>query len=95
MLVISETYSWFLHRMGEESARNLRLLVDNLPGLKVFEVTAEHHKETMRTLERFRGSKLTYVDASSLALIERHNIGCVWATDYHLGLTGRDVFPRP
>lgn len=43
LLVISETYSWFLHRMGEESARNLGLLVDNVPGLKVFKVTAEHY----------------------------------------------------
>ena len=94
LLVISESYSWFLHRMGEESARNLRLLVDTLAGLKVFEATAEHHKETTKLLDRFRGSKLTYVDASSLALIERHKIGCVWSTDYHLGLTGRDVLPR-
>ena len=48
LLVVSEAYSWFLHRMGEESARNLRLLVDALPGLRVFEATAEHHKATTR-----------------------------------------------
>jgi len=94
LLVISEAYSWFLHRMGEESARNLRLLVDSLAGLRVFEATAEHHKETTRTLDRLRGSKLTYVDASSLALIEQHKIPRVWATDHHLALTGRELLPR-
>ena len=94
LLVISESYSWFLYRMGEESARNLRLLVDTLAGLRVFEATGEHHKETTKLLDRFHGSKLTYVDASSLALIERHKIACVWSTDYHLGLTGREVLPR-
>jgi predicted nucleic acid-binding protein len=94
LLVVSEAYSWFLHRMGEESARNLRLLVDALPGLRVFEATAEHHKATTRVLDRFRGSKLTYVDASSLALIEQHKISRVWGTDHHLALTGRVVFPR-
>ena len=72
----------FLHRMGEESARNLRLLIDTLAGLKVFEATAEHHKDTVRVLDRFRGSRLTYVDASSLAFIERHKIACGWGTDH-------------
>jgi predicted nucleic acid-binding protein len=60
----------------------------------VFEATGEHHKETTKLLDRFRGSKLTYVDASSLALIERHKIACVWSTDYHLGLTSSEVLPR-
>lgn len=94
LAVVSKAYSWFLHRMGEGSARNLRLLVDALPGLRVFEATAEHHKATTRVLDRFRGSKLTYVDASSLALIEQHKIARVRGTDHHLALTGREVFPR-
>ena len=94
LLVLSEAYSWFLHRMGEESARNLRLLVDSLSGLKIFEATTQHHKQAVRMLDRFRGSKLTYVDASSLALIDTHEIACVWGTDHHLSLTGREVLPR-
>ena len=94
MLVLSEAYSWFLHRMGEEAARSFRLLVDNMEGLQIFEATREHHKEVAKVLERHRGSKLTYVDASSLALIARHKIKRVWATDHHLGLTGAEVIPR-
>jgi predicted nucleic acid-binding protein len=93
-LVVSETYSWFLHRMGEEAARTFLLLVANLDGLKMFEATVEHHQQVRKTLDRFRGSKLTYVDASSLCLLERHKIGRVWSTDHHLGLTGADVLPR-
>lgn len=94
LFVLSETYSWFLHGMGEEAARTLRLLVDNLTGLRVFEATIEHHRDTVKVLERFRGAKLTYVDASSLALMERHKIPLAWATDRHLGLAGADVLPR-
>ncbi len=35
-------------------------------------------------LDRRRGARLTYVDASSLALMARHGIGTVWASDHHL-----------
>jgi len=94
LLVVSETYSWFLHRMGEEAARTFRQLVGNLEGLRVFEATASHDRDVGRMLDRHRGSKLTYVDASSLVWIEKHRIQHVWATDHHLGLTGAELRPR-
>ena len=93
-LVLSEAYSWFLHRMGEEAARTFRLMVDNLDELRLFEATLDHHGEIQRVLDQNRGAKLTYVDASSLALVERHRIKRVWATDHHLSLTGAEVVPR-
>lgn len=94
MLVVSETYSWFLHKMGEEAARTFRQLVDNLEKLRVFDVPHEHHRDVVAVLKRHRGAKLTYVDASSLVFIARHRIEQVWATDHHLGLTGAEVHPR-
>lgn len=94
VLVVSEAYSWFLHRMGEESARSFVALLNKLPGLQLYEATTAHHDETVKILNRFRGSKLTYADASSLRLIEQHRIPTVWATDHHLGLTGAAVLPR-
>lgn len=95
LLVVSEAYSWFLHRMGEEAARGFRLLVDSLKGLKLLEATVEHHKATLKMLDRLRGAKLTYVDGSSLVFIEQHKVTRVWATDHHLGLTGVEVEPVP
>ena len=94
ILVISETYSWFLQRMGEEAARSFRGLIDNLTGLDVLGATREHHTEVGRMLDKLRGSKLTYVDASSLVHIGKKKIPCVWSTDHHLGLTGAEVHPR-
>ncbi len=94
MLVRSEAYSWFLHRYGEESARAFRLLLDNLTGLNVYDATAKHHDEVVRVLDRHRGSKLTYVDASSLALMHSHKIKRVWSTDHHLAIAGAEVLPR-
>jgi predicted nucleic acid-binding protein len=94
MLVWSEAYSWFLHRHGEEAARAFRLFVDNLTGLTLLEVDTEHHRDACRMLNRMRGARLTYVDASSLAFLERHEIDTVWSTDHHLALTGAQVLPR-
>ena len=93
-LVVSEAYSWFLHRMGEEEARTFRAFLDTLDGLKMLDADAEHHRLTLRALDRFHGAKLTYVDASSLAWLERLRIRRVWSTDHHLAMTGAEVIPR-
>jgi predicted nucleic acid-binding protein len=94
VLVVSEAYSWFLHRLGEESARSFRLLLENMAALRILDATVEHHGHVKKMLDRLRGAKLTYVDASSLVLLERQKIKQVWATDHHLGLMGAEVFPR-
>jgi hypothetical protein len=54
----------------------------------------QHHGEVGKVLDRFRGAKLTYVDASSLAFMADRDIIRAWATDHHLGLTGAEVLPR-
>jgi predicted nucleic acid-binding protein len=93
-LVVSETYSWFLHRHGEEAARSFRKLMDDLQGIRIFAIDRHHHEHVARMLDRLRGAKLTYVDASSLCFMDRHKIRKVWSTDHHLGLTGAEVLPR-
>ena len=92
-LVVAETYSWFLHQAGEEIARQFRLFVAAIPKLKVLHTSAEMSEATAKILEKHRGAKLTYVDAHSLAQLDAHKIHTVWATDYHLSLTGRQIRP--
>ena len=94
VLVCGEAHAWLLHRRGEEAARQFRWLLDSLEGLVVLDTDRELRDETWRMLDRLRGARLTYVDASSLALMARHGIGTVWASDHHLGLTGAAVLPR-
>ncbi len=94
LLVVSETYGWFLHRMGEEQARSFLQLVATLKGLRLVGATREHHAAVLRMLDRCRGTKLSYVDASSLVHLEQLGIKRVWSTDHHLGLGGAEVLPR-
>jgi predicted nucleic acid-binding protein len=94
LLVVAESYSWFLHRHGEEAARTFRSFVAALSGLNTLGHTLEDHERTLRMLDRFRGSRLTYVDAASLGWIEQRRIKTVWSTNHHLGLTGAEILPR-
>lgn len=93
LAVVSEAYGWFLHRLGEESARAFRLALGDFPRLELLPLDAGHHVEVGKTLDRFRGRKLTYVDASSLVFLEERRIREVWGTDRDLGLTGARVVP--
>jgi predicted nucleic acid-binding protein len=93
-LVRSEAYSWFLHKYGEEAARRFRLFIDQLDGLTVLDTDPRHHEDVGSTLDRFRGARLTYVDASSLSFMSTRDIKRAWATDRHLGLSGAEVLPR-
>ena len=52
--MVSETYGWFLHRLGEDAARTFRLALAELPRLQLLALTPEHHAAVGRKLERLR-----------------------------------------
>lgn len=93
LLVVAEAQAWFLHRLGEEPARRFLALLADLQGMGLLVPGPDHHREVVRTLNRLRGTKLTYVDASSLTFIGALRIRRVWGTDRHLGLSGAEVVP--
>lgn len=93
LAVVSETYGWFLHRLGEESARTFRLALGALPRLELLPIDAGHHRAICGMLDTFRGHKLTYVDASSLVFLQDRRIREVWGTDQDLALGGARVVP--
>lgn len=94
LAVVSETYGWFLHRMGEQAARQFRLFLAELPGLDLLALDRAHHTAVQKKLDRHRGRKLTYVDASSLVFLERRRIREVWGTDTDLSIEGARLRPR-
>ncbi len=93
VLVVAETYGWFLHRLGEEAARTFRGFLDSLPSLEVIDTGAKHLPAVWSKLDALRGRKLSLVDASSLVLIREHSIARVWGTDHHLAIEGAEVIP--
>jgi predicted nucleic acid-binding protein len=95
VFVIAETYGWFLNRLGEDAARAFRLLITDLPALHVLGTETKHLAAVHEKLERLRGTKLTWVDASSLVCLEQKSISTVWGTDHHLAIEGAKVIPGP
>ncbi|HSL85065.1 MAG TPA: PIN domain-containing protein [Thermoanaerobaculia bacterium] len=95
ILVVSECYSWFLHKLGEPAARTFRQLLDDLPNLRVLGAGEDHRHAVGAKLDALRGRKLTFVDASSLVLLKEKGISTVWGTDFHLALEGATVRPGP
>lgn len=91
--IVAETYGWFLHRLGEDVARRFRLALADLPRLDLLALDLEHHALVVKKLERLRGHRLTYVDASSLVFLDRLDIADVWGTDRDLALEGARVVP--
>ncbi|HZF12424.1 MAG TPA: PIN domain-containing protein [Thermoanaerobaculia bacterium] len=95
VLVIAETYSWFLYRYGEESARGFRSVLEEFSTLELLGAGSAHHEAVAKKLDILRGVKLTYVDASSLVWIAERKIRTVWGTDNHLAVEGSQVIPGP
>jgi len=94
LAIVSETCGWFLHRLGEDAARKFRLALADFSWLELLELGGEHHAAVLRKLERLRGHKLTYVDASSLVFLGQLRIGEVWGTDRDLAIEGAHIVPR-
>jgi predicted nucleic acid-binding protein len=93
VLVVSETYGWFLHRLGEGAARAFRALLESFPSLEVLEADSAHLDAVWRKMDELRGLKLSFVDASSLVWLETRGIRDVWGTDHHLAVEGAHVLP--
>jgi predicted nucleic acid-binding protein len=95
VLVVSEAYSWFLHRTGESGARTFRQFLSGLSGLRILDADRGHREAIWKKLDALRGTKLTFVDASSLVCLEREGISTVWGTDFDLAIEGARVLPGP
>ena len=93
VLVWSEAHNWFLAQHGDDAARAFGSMVASLEGLVMFTADEDHHARVCRMSDRLRHENLTYVDASTLVLIDEHDINTVWSTDHRLGLTGAEVLP--
>ena len=49
LAVVSETYGWFLHRLGEEAARTFRLALVDFPWLTLHALDTAHHTAVLKS----------------------------------------------
>ncbi len=93
VLVVSETYGWLLHRLGEGAGRAFRSLLESFPSLEVLDADSAHLEAAWKKMDELRGLRLNFVDASSLVWLQTLGIRNVWGTDHHLAVEGARVIP--
>jgi predicted nucleic acid-binding protein len=96
LFVIAETYTWLRYRVQYSSAIHFLQGVDQAAGMGTLSIiypNAGLHRKTANVLTRFDDQRLSYVDASSFAVIEEHSIRDIFAFDSHFLILRRNVWP--
>lgn len=95
--IVSETFTWIRYHVGGREATRWLDLKESLERQGVLQVVFPDPQTELRVrnvINRFRDQSLSYVDASSIALIQsRPDIDAVFAFDHHMLLAGLPVFP--
>ncbi|SRR5579883_98479 len=95
--VVSETFTWIRYHIGsQEAARwlDLKESLERQGFLQLVFPDAQTELRVRHVINRFRDQSLSYVDASSIALIQsRPDIDAVFAFDHHMLLASLPVFP--
>ncbi|MDA8198922.1 MAG: hypothetical protein M0Z54_05770 [Thermaerobacter sp.] len=94
--VVGETYTWLSHRNFAAALRWLhaadQAAADH--GVAVLFPDPDVDRDTRQNISRYADQELSYVDAQSLAFIQREGVDTIFAFDHHMLLSGRTVMPR-
>lgn len=95
--VVGETYTWLRYHRNVAAALRWLHAVDQAVadhGLVVLFPDPDVDRDTRQNISRYADQELSYVDAQSLALIQREGVDTIFAFDHHMLLSGRTVMPR-
>ena len=93
--VFAETYTALLVRVGCEEAIEWGRRFRASEAIELVRLEGEIDEEAWQILEGHRDKGWSYVDATSFALIERHDGGEAFAFDAHFSQRGLCVLPEP
>ncbi|MBI4202634.1 MAG: type II toxin-antitoxin system VapC family toxin [Chloroflexi bacterium] len=91
-LVVAESYSLLLQRVGEPVARAWLSFTDTYA---VVYHTPQHHSTVVDFLQRYQGRGYSYVDAFSFVTMEAQGLRLAFTFDRHFQDYGWEVFPGP
>ena len=95
--IVSETFTWIRYHIGHREASRWLDLKDSLERqglLQIIFPDSQMETRVRRVLDRFHDQTLSYVDATSIALIQsRPDIDAIFAFDHHMSLAGFPVLP--
>lgn len=91
--VFAETYTALLVRIGREEAIEWGRRFRAGEAIELVRLEPDVEDEAWEILERHPDKQWSYVDATSFALIERHDSSEAFALDAHFAQRGLRVFP--
>ncbi len=91
--VFAETYTALLVRVGRAEAIEWGRRFRAGEAVELVRLEPEVEDEAWQILEHHRDKQWSYVDATSFALIERHESSEAFALDAHFAQRGLRVFP--
>jgi predicted nucleic acid-binding protein len=97
LLVISETYTWFRYHANYNLAFDFLEVINDAVSLDWLKVIYPDHILNIKTqniLLHYNDQKLSYVDATSIAVIEDLKIQDVFSFDSHFHIIKKNVWPR-
>ncbi|MDI6907935.1 MAG: PIN domain-containing protein [Thermoanaerobacterales bacterium] len=89
--LIAETHALLLARLGRDLAREWLLTYD----WNVLSVTPGDERLAVEIIRRYQDKDFSYTDATSFAVMERHNIPLVFTFDRHFRQFGLPVVGEP
>lgn len=92
--VFAETYTALLVRVGREEAIEWGRRFRAGEAIELVRLEPDVEDEAWEILERHRDKPWSYVDATSFALIERHDSSEAFALDTHFAQRDLRVFPE-
>lgn len=95
--VVAECYTFFRYQLGADAALHWLDYLDKARAgghLRIIHADARDALFAEDLLRRFDDQVLSYTDALTLALVERHGVPRIFGFDHHLALTGVDLVPE-
>ena len=96
--IAGETYTWLRYRRGAHAASDWLDYLDRARANRTLRIIYEDRQdgsEAEGLLRRFADQELSYVDALSLVVAQRHKLDAVFGFDHELTLTGLPLLPGP
>lgn len=89
-LIIGETYTLIRYRLNKKSTKPFKLikLVNNSQRIKKFFIDRDLEENAFKILKTYSDHKISYVDATSFALMNNMNLKYTLTLDNHFSTAG-------
>ncbi|MCI4371449.1 MAG: PIN domain-containing protein [Thermoplasmata archaeon] len=91
--IVDEVLTFLLYEAGSRVALEMLTLLRSSPTLRFLRVTEDVEEKADRLFRRFAGSRVSYTDCTTKALMDRESIRAAFSFDRDLEILGAERIP--